>query len=64
MKAFDGTHFENENMFLEKWNEINPFSFKLQFAKPRKTSATHTLSLLEALHFLLHTYLLLSLSIL
>ena len=25
MKAHSETHFENENMFLEKWKVINPF---------------------------------------
>ena len=27
MKAHSETHFENENMFLEKWKLINPFTF-------------------------------------
>ena len=33
MKAHSKTHFENENMFLEKWKVINPFKKKLQLAK-------------------------------
>ena len=29
-------HFENENIFLEKWKVINPFLKKLQLAKSIK----------------------------
>ena len=29
MKAHSETHFENENMFLEKWKLINPFFLEL-----------------------------------
>ena len=36
MKAHSETHFENENMFLEKWKVINPFLKKLQLAKSIK----------------------------
>ena len=32
MKAHSETHFENENMFLERWKLINPFLKKLQLA--------------------------------
>ena len=27
MKAHSKTHFENKNMYLEKWKVINPFQF-------------------------------------
>ena len=31
MKAHSKTHFENKNMYLEKWKVINPFQFFLYF---------------------------------
>ena len=36
MRAHSETHFENENMFLEKLKVINPFLKKLQLAKSIK----------------------------
>ena len=33
MKAHSETHFENENMFLEKWKVINPFLKKTAISK-------------------------------
>ena len=35
MKAYSETHFDNENMFSEKWKVINPF-FKYQASWAKK----------------------------
>ena len=36
MKAYSKIHFENENMFFEKWNIINRFTIVF-FGKLKKT---------------------------
>ena len=60
MKAYSETHFDNENMFSEKWKVINPF-FKYQASWAKKNSKIQKFNLahfglksIKPQHFLLN----------